>query len=293
MKYWKNITIDLPEMNLNDAMDKLLEMNIVSVTILDKREVKDSDWFHDHTKPLAFSHKTHQISILIDNEYETIKLIDNIKIKLDLKESPYFVEKRFKDQDWNTYTQSQFNEIIISKSLRIIPPWVNKQGFEGNTIIIQPGSGFGTGTHPTTRLCLKWLERNDISNDSLLDFGSGSGVLAITARKLGASFVEGIEIDAKAIDNANHNAMLNGVDIHFHKTEESLKDDSYDNVVANILSDTIINISPKLKKLTRKRLALSGILIDQVERVIDTYSDWICLKVSEEIDDWVLLNGKL
>ena len=280
-------------MNLNDAMDKLLEMNIVSVTILDKREVKDSDWFHDHTKPLAFSHKTHQISILIDNEYETIKLIDSIKIKLDLKESPYFVEKRFKDQDWNTYTQSQFNEIIVSKSLRIIPPWLNKQGFEGNTIIIQPGSGFGTGTHPTTRLCLKWLERNDISNDSLLDFGSGSGVLAITARKLGASFVEGIEIDAKAIDNANHNAMLNGVDIHFHKTEESLKDDSYDNVVANILSDTIINISPKLKKLTRKRLALSGILIDQAERVIDTYSDWICLKVSEEIDDWVLLNGKL
>lgn len=280
-------------MNLNDAMDKLLEMNIVSVTILDKREVKDSDWFHDHTKPLAFSHKTHQISILIDDEYETIKLIDNIKIKLDLKESPYFVEKRFKDQDWNTYTQSQFNEIIVSKSLRIIPPWLNKQGFEGNTIIIQPGSGFGTGTHPTTRLCLKWLERNDISNDSLLDFGSGSGVLAITARKLGASFVEGIEIDAKAIDNANHNAMLNGVDIHFHKTEESLKDDRYDNVVANILSDTIINISPKLKKLTRKRLALSGILIDQVERVIDTYSDWICLKVSEEIDDWVLLNGKL
>ena len=280
-------------MNLNDAMDKLLEMNIVSVTILDKREVKDSNWFHDHTKPLAFSHKTHQISILIDNEYETIKLIDSIKIKLDLKKSPYFVEKRFKDQDWNTYTQSQFNEIIVSKSLRIIPPWLNKQGFEGNTIIIQPGSGFGTGTHPTTRLCLKWLERNDISNDSLLDFGSGSGVLAITARKLGASFVEGIEIDAKAIDNANHNAMLNGVDIHFHKTEESLKDDSYDNVVANILSDTIINISPKLKKLTRKRLALSGILIDQAERVIDTYSDWICLKVSEEIDDWVLLNGKL
>ena len=280
-------------MNLNDAMDKLLEMNIVSVTILDKREVKDSDWFHDHTKPLAFSHKTHQISILIDDEYETIKLINNIKIKLDLKESPYFVEKRFKDQDWNTYTQSQFNEIIVSKSLRIIPPWVDKQGFDGNTIIIQPGSGFGTGTHPTTQLCLKWLESNDIGGDSLLDFGSGSGVLAITARKLGTSLTEGIEIDPKAIDNANHNAMLNGVDIHFHKTEESLKDDRYDNVVANILSDTIINISPKLKKLTRKRLALSGILIDQVERVIDTYSDWICLKVSEEIDDWVLLNGKL
>ena len=87
--------------------------------------------------------------------------------------------------------------------------------------------------------------------------------------------------------------MLNGVDIHFHKTEESLKDDRYDNVIANILSDTIINISPNLKKLTRKRLALSGILIDQVERVIDAYSDWICLKVSEEIDNWVLLDGKL
>ena len=280
-------------MNLNDAMDKLLEMNIVSVTILDKRKVKDSDWFHDHTKPLAFSHKTHQISILIDDEYETIKLINNIRRKLDLKQSPYFVENRFKDQDWNTYTQSQFDEIIISKSLRIIPPWVSKQGFEGNTIIIQPGSGFGTGTHPTTQLCLKWLQNDDMSGDSLLDYGSGSGVLAITAKKLGASFVEGIEVDPKAIDNANYNAMLNGIDVQFHKIEESLKDDRYDNVVANILSDTIINISPNLKKLTRKRLALSGILIDQVERVIDAYSDWICLKVSVEIDNWVLLDGEL
>ena len=132
-----------------------------------------------------------------------------------------------------------------------------------------------------------------MSGDSLLDYGSGSGVLAITAKKLGASFVEGVEVDPKAIDNANYNAMLNGIDVQFHKIEESLKDDKYDNVVANILSDTIINISPNLKKLTRKRLALSGILIDQVERVIDAYSDWICLKVSDKIDNWVLIDGEL
>ena len=118
-------------------------------------------------------------------------------------------------------------------------------------------------------------------------------MLAITARKLGVSFTEGIEIDLKAIINANHNAMLNGVDIYFHNTEETLKGDSYDNVIANILSDTLINISPKLKKLTSKRLALSGILIDQAEKVIEAYSDWICLKVSEEIDGWVILDGKL
>ena len=105
--------------------------------------------------------------------------------------------------------------------------------------------------------------------------------------------MEGVEVDPKAIDNANYNMMLNGVNVQFHKIEESLKDDKYDNVVANILSDTIINISPNLKKLTRKRLALSGILIDQVERVIDAYSDWICLKVSDKIDNWVLLDGEL
>ena len=79
----------------------------------------------------------------------------------------------------------------------------------------------------------------------------------------------------------------------FKKIEESLRDDKYDNVVANILSDTIINISPNLKKLTRKRLAISGILIDQVERVIDAYSNWICLKVSDRIDNWVLIDGEL
>ena len=87
--------------------------------------------------------------------------------------------------------------------------------------------------------------------------------------------------------------MLNGIDVHFHTTEESLKDDRYDNVVANILSDTIINISPNLKKLTREKLALSGILTSQVERVIDAYSNWICLKVSDRIDNWVLLDGEL
>ena len=132
-----------------------------------------------------------------------------------------------------------------------------------------------------------------MSGDTLLDYGSGSGVLAITAKKLGASFVEGVEVDPKAIDNANYNTILNGIDVQFHKIEESLKDDKYDNVVANILSDTIINISPNLKKLTRKRLAISGILIDQVERVIDAYSDWICLKVSDRIDNWVLIDGEL
>ena len=202
-------------------------------------------------------------------------------------------EEIFEDRDWIQHSKNQFREIKITDTLRILPPWVADKNKNGTPIIIDPGSGFGTGTHPTTQLCLKWLQNDDMSGDSLLDYGSGSGVLAITAKKLGASFVEGIEVDPKAIDNANHNAMLNGVDIHFHKTEESLKDDRYDNVIANILSDTIINISPNLKKLTRKRLALSGILIDQVERVIDAYSDWICLKVSVEIDNWVLLDGEL
>ena len=293
MKYWKNITIDLPEIDLEVASDKILNLNILSVTIIDRRNPRESDWFHKSTEPISFNSKTHQISILIDEKHDSEELINSITNILGLDENPKYKEEKIKDKDWVEHTHQQFNEISVTNSLRIVPPWSIGSDFDGHTVIIEPGSGFGVGTHPTTQLCLRWMEQNIVSGDSFLDFGSGSGVLSIFAKKLNCIKVEGIEIDQKAIDNAKHNIKLNKVNIPFHRSEQNIIEDSFDNVVANILSETLIDLSPKLRLLTNKRLALSGILNNQVHRVIKKFSEWIELRVHAKYDDWVILDGEL
>ena len=293
MKYWKNITIDLPEIDLEVASDKILDLNILSVTIIDRRDPRESDWFHKSTEPISFNSETHQISILIDEKHDSEELINSITSILGLDENPNYREMKIKDKDWVDYTHQQFNEISVTNSLRIVPPWSIGSDFDGHTVIIEPGSGFGVGTHPTTQLCLRWMEQNIVSGDSFLDFGSGSGVLSIFAKKLNCIKVEGIEIDQKAIDNAKHNIKLNKVNIPFHRSEQNIIKNSFDNVVANILSETLIDLSPKLRLLTNKRLALSGILNNQVDRVIKKFSEWIELRVHAKYDDWVILDGEL
>ena len=293
MKYWKNITIDLPEIDLEVATDKILDLKILSVTIIDRRDLRESDWFHKSTEPISFNSETHQISILIDEKHDSEELINSITNMLGLDENPRYKEEKIMDKDWVEHTHQQFNEILVTNSLRIIPPWSVGSDFDGHTVIIEPGSGFGVGTHPTTQLCLRWMEQNIVSGDSFLDFGSGSGVLSIFAKKLNCIKVEGIEIDQKAIDNAKHNIKLNKVNIPFHRSEQNIIEDSFDNVVANILSETLIDLSPKLRLLTKKRLALSGILNNQVDRIIKKFSEWIELRVHAKYDDWVILDGEL
>ena len=293
MKYWKNITIDLPEIDLEVATDKILDLKILSVTIIDRRDPRESDWFHKSTEPISFNSETHQISILIDEKHDSEELINSITNILELDENPKYKEQKILDKDWVEHTHQQFNVILVTNSLRIVPPWSIGSDFDGHTVIIEPGSGFGVGTHPTTQLCLRWMEQNIVSGDSFLDFGSGSGVLSIFAKKLNCIKVEGIEIDQKAIDNAKHNIKLNKVDIPFHKSEQNIIKDSFDNVVANILSETLIDLSPKLRLLTNKRLALSGILNNQVDRIIKKFSEWIELRVHAKYDDWVILDGEL
>ena len=293
MKYWKNITIDLPEIDLEVASDKILDLNILSVTIIDRRDPRESDWFHKSTEPISFNSETHQISILIDEKHDSEELINSITNILGLDENPKYKEEKILDKDWVEHTHQQFNVILVTNSLRIVPPWSIGSDFDGHTVIIEPGSGFGVGTHPTTQLCLRWMEQNIVSGDSFLDFGSGSGVLSIFAKKLNCIKVEGIEIDQKAIDNAKHNIKLNKVNIPFHRSEQNIIKNSFDNVVANILSETLIDLSPKLRLLTNKRRAWSGILNNQVDRVIKKFSEWIELRVHAKYDDWVILDGEL
>jgi len=261
--------------------------------IKDKQREADSNWFDDPENPNPLSGDTHAVVLMIPGDQDVNQLIHEIQIILNLDRLPDYIEEIFEDRDWVTYTQSQFKEIRISDSFRIVPPWESKSYFDGQSIIIQPGSGFGTGTHPTTQLCLQWLENNLKGNESVLDFGCGSGILSIGAKLLGAGYVEGVENDQLAINNANRNNELNHTSIPFHHSDKFDANQKYDVVIANILSSILIRLATKIGPLIGYKLVLSGILENQAENVIQAYSEWVNLSTQDELDGWALMAGQL
>ncbi len=294
MKSWKNITLDLPGKNLEEIMDQLIGLDIISFTIRDKLDTEASLWFQIDNKPITYHGDTHYLTLLVKANQSTKYFIKKIcSIIGDDKHFDYH-ENQFEDIDWVIHTQSKFKDIKISNSLKIIPPWqTHAVQDEFINIIINPGSGFGVGNHPTTKLCLNWLEQNIVMDEKILDFGSGSGILSISSKIFGAGYVLGVDIDDLAVDNASYNSKLNGLNIPFINVKSFSTDQFFDTVIANILSSTLINLSPVFKAVTKRRLVLCGILDKQVDQVIKEYSEWIQLEKTNKMNCWNLLTGRL
>tara|TARA_E500000178_G_scaffold227062_1_gene223838 strand:- start:463 stop:1350 length:888 start_codon:yes stop_codon:yes gene_type:complete len=293
MNKWKNITIELPGINLKPVIEYFSAIdNIYSVSIKDKLSVQKSNWFDIPNKEISLEGDTHKIVFLVKDDYKTNKLINLITAFLKLDSLPFFHEELVDDVDWVKYSQSQFKEILISNKFRIVPPWYNQNTFIGKTIIINPGSGFGTGTHPTTILCLRWIEKNIDHFDDVLDYGSGSGILSIASKLYGAGSVEGVEIDKQAIKNSKNNNQLNHVSIPYYQEEIFKPNKKYNLIISNILQPTLIKLSKRFKILASKKILLSGVLEHQTDTLINSY-DWIDLKIIDKLSDWTLLLGKL
>jgi len=210
-------------------------------------------------------------------------------------------EKMVAEQDWVRLTQSQFAPIQIGERIWVVPSW-HETPTDPNAIClaVDPGLAFGTGSHPTTHLCLLWLEQQtNLQNTSLLDYGCGSGILAIAAKKLGCNPVVGTDIDPQAMVAARSNAEINGVDISFALPDDAVPmlgaDARYDIVMANILANPLQVLAPALVQRIRPggQIVLSGVLSRQADEVIATYSQWLTLSVWKESDGWVCLSGIL
>ena len=195
------------------------------------------------------------------------------------------------DNDWVRLTQSQFDPIRISQRLWIVPSWHAPVEADAINIVLDPGLAFGTGSHPTTRLCLRWLDENLRGGESVLDYGCGSGILAIAAMKLGAGRAVGIDVDPQAVQSSRDNAQAHHVEAQFNLPTDSLP--QYDVVVANILTNPLKMLAPLLAGATRTggQIVLSGILSEQANDVMQVYSQWFNLRPPVMEDGWACLSG--
>ena len=177
------------------------------------------------------------------------------------------------DRDWIRAWMDSFKPLKFGKRLWICPTWCKVPEPDAVTVMLDPGLAFGTGTHPTTSLCLEWLDSLDLTDKTVLDYGCGSGILAIASKMYGAPTVVGVDNDASVIQVAKDNAEHNGIsDITFYEGSASDIDQKFDIVAANILANVIVSIMDDLTKLclNSSKLILSGIMTDQNERVINS-----------------------
>jgi ribosomal protein L11 methyltransferase len=206
---------------------------------------------------------------------------------------PAFETRRVADEDWVRASQAQFAPLCLEGRLWIVPSWHEAPRDPAAAVVrLDPGMAFGTGSHPSTRLALAWLAQVLAPGASVLDYGCGSGILAIAAAKLGAARVDGVDVDPQALATAAENARANGVALRVFPPER-LPPGAYDVVVANILSQPLIVLEPLLAARTRPggRIALSGILDAQSAEVAAAYAGDFATRVAASEEGWDLLEG--
>ncbi len=297
---WNEVVLEVEYDLTVPFSDALLAAGAMAVT------VEDADEGTANEKPIfgepgadSDEHiwKNSRIIALISTDINIDDILSIATNECGIKTTPTFSLRSVPAKDWVQETQSQFSPIHIGKNIWIVPSWHDVEKHTGIILRIDPGLAFGTGSHPTTHLCLEWLEENMTSGQSVLDYGSGSGILAIAASKLGASLVNGVDIDPQAVTTAHLNATENQCDIAFYHTDQYLKQDVrlYDIVIANILSGPLQQLAQTLVSRLKPggQLLLSGILDWQKEDVISAYAPWLVLSPYNHLDGWVALSGTL
>ena len=197
------------------------------------------------------------------------------------------------DQDWVRLTQSQFAPVEVTPDFWIVPTWHEPPEQARQIIRLDPGLAFGTGTHPTTRMCLRWIAQHDVQGQRVLDYGCGSGILAIGAAKYGATNIDAVDIDEAAVTSTKLNAQANGVQLQAGLPDKA--QGQYQTVLANILATPLKVLAPLLCSYVAPggHLVLAGILERQAEELQAAYAPWGSLEVADTQEGWILMTAQV
>jgi ribosomal protein L11 methyltransferase len=288
---WLQVRLAISPEQAETYEDALLTVGAVSVTFMD---AEDQPIFEPDlgTTPL-WSH-THLLALFEDGT-DAEQLLAQLEL-LTGAPLPQHHSEVLADQDWERSWMDNFHPMRFGQRLWIVPSWHAAPEPDAVNLLLDPGLAFGTGTHPTTALCLEWLDGQDLTDCNVLDFGCGSGILAIAALLLGAKQAVGTDIDYQAIDASRDNAERNGIDASRFPLylPEHLPAEQADVVVANILAGPLVALAPQLISLVKPggRLALSGILAEQGEEVAAAYAEAFALDPLCIRDGWVRISGR-
>ena len=298
---WTEIVLEVPRDQAERLSDALMDSGALSVSVEDADEGTEAErplFGEPGMEPEQHAWERSRVVALADTSADIAALVSEACALCELHPVPSFTSRSVADQDWVRLTQSQFEPIHIGQRIWVVPSWHSAPEPDAIVLELDPGLAFGTGSHPTTRLCMEWMEANLRERTSLLDYGCGSGILAMLGEKLGAHPVDGVDIDPQAIVSARDNGARNRCEVAYFLPEDfaaARKDARYALVVANILSGPLKVMAPMLcgRVAPGGRLLLSGVLARQAEEVIAAYSGFISLSVWGERDGWVALAGQL
>jgi len=296
---FRELIFTVPEDLAETLGDALMELGALSISVSDAAVDTDEEkplYGEPGLTPERNAWEQSQVIALFDENG-----LSSPEISLALSEEGFQVnmptECTVEEQDWVRLTQSQFDPIQVGQRLWVVPSWHDAPNDPNAVCLaVDPGLAFGTGSHPTTKLCMQWLEEHEgLSQKTLLDYGCGSGILAIAAKRLGCGPAIGVDIDPQAVSSANENAIRNKVSVEFYLPEEDISNSQHDVVVANILANPLQVLAPALcqRIAPEGHIVLSGILARQAREVIETYEPWLTLHVWREYEGWVCLTGQL
>lgn len=286
---WLQLIIPTNERSADQISDTLMEHGAVSVTLQD---MQDQPVLEPTPGTTPMWSQTRVVGLFDANE-DLKQVIKNVEQQLKTK-IPVWKAEQLEDKDWVRAWMDEFKPMQFGEKLWVVPSTFEPPHSEAANILLDPGLAFGTGTHPTTSMCLEWLDANPPVGKDVIDFGCGSGILAIAALLLGAKHAEAIDLDPQALIATRVNAEKNQVaeKIKTYLPNEFITQPS-PLLLANILASPLIELAPYFKELTqaKSQIVLSGILAEQADAVLAAYQGAFDIKIWKQQDDWVCLAG--
>ena len=289
-----------PQDNVESISDALEALDALSISVEDADALTPAEqalFGEPGTEPELQAWNRSTLTALFPSQETAEKVAKLVAIQDFFEGSSLQEIREVPEEDWVSLTQAQFQPVEITPEFWIVPSWHEQPAQAKVSIELDPGMAFGTGTHPTTRMCLRWLAEHASAQGGtlepkVLDYGCGSGILAIAAAKFGATDIDAVDIDEAAVEATIRNAEVNHVQLNSGLPE--LASASYNIVLANILANPLQVLAPLLCGHIEAGgyLVLAGILKDQAELLKTAYAPWVALEVSNEQDGWILMTAQ-